>query len=427
MALDKDNLVEFLVDLRGRYKRLDSSIEGLAQRADPVGNAGDLLTWIDDISRRREFVSHRRSAELAEEVEDLVTEIGARLDDGDSGSALAAAERLIVRMPEIIEGVDDSSGYVSDSLRATFVIWLRAAAVERDRSREEDWVARVRGIYTDAGDYGLADDLLPAASILLEGEELRELARQYEVEALDRSTDPTSFAGLTARVALGQVAVALRDPELYARSVQIDSPSPNERQKGDIARTCLAMGEPGKALEWLEGPWQDEVGRLEMCAEVYGGLGDPDRVLDLRGKAWRASGSWRALEAFLELLPKDEHPPVLAEASEVARRSTRLEEGLEILCGLGAVAEAETLLVERRGEIDGGAYYQLQEFAETLEVRGHPLGSTLVHRALLENILDRAYSKAYPHAARYFLHLGSLQHGITDWRDVPAHSAYLES
>ena len=40
------------------------------------------------------------------------------------------------------------------------------------------------------------------------------------------------------------------------------------------------------------------------------------------------------------------------------------------------------------------------------DLQKKPLASSIVYRALLESILDRAQSKAYPHAARYLCRLG---------------------
>src|ERR1700730_12116075 len=40
--------------------------------------------------------------------------------------------------------------------------------------------------------------------------------------------------------------------------------------------------------------------------------------------------------------------------------------------------------------------------------QGQSLAASIVYRALLESILDRAQSKAYPHAARYLRRLGKL-------------------
>ena len=50
-----------------------------------------------------------------------------------------------------------------------------------------------------------------------------------------------------------------------------------------------------------------------------------------------------------------------------------------------------------------------------------------MYRALLESILDRAQSKAYPHAARYLHHLGKLAKKIRAWSPIAPHESYLQA
>ena len=63
--------------------------------------------------------------------------------------------------------------------------------------------------------------------------------------------------------------------------------------------------------------------------------------------------------------------------------------------------------MERRGEWEGRRYEILAPAAEAL-VSGHPLAATILYRALINAILERGQSLAYPHAARYFAELEAL-------------------
>ena len=53
--------------------------------------------------------------------------------------------------------------------------------------------------------------------------------------------------------------------------------------------------------------------------------------------------------------------------------------------------------------------------------------NAIVYRALLESILDRAQSKAYPHAARYLHRLGKLAKKIRAWSPIAPHESYLQA
>jgi hypothetical protein len=59
--------------------------------------------------------------------------------------------------------------------------------------------------------------------------------------------------------------------------------------------------------------------------------------------------------------------------------------------------------------------------------QGQPLAASIVYRALLESILNRAQSKTYPHAARYLRRLGTLGKKIRAWSPIAPHESYLQA
>jgi hypothetical protein len=81
--------------------------------------------------------------------------------------------------------------------------------------------------------------------------------------------------------------------------------------------------------------------------------------------------------------------------------------------------------VARAELIDGEYYHGLLPLAEALLQSGRPLAATVVYRALLDSILERARSKIYGHGASYLRKLGSIAGKITAWRGLPDHPAYL--
>ena len=64
-------------------------------------------------------------------------------------------------------------------------------------------------------------------------------------------------------------------------------------------------------------------------------------------------------------------------------------------------------MVERRAQWDGGRYEILAPAAEALK-SAEPLAATILYRALIDSILSRGQSPAYPHAARYYSELEQL-------------------
>ena len=68
---------------------------------------------------------------------------------------------------------------------------------------------------------------------------------------------------------------------------------------------------------------------------------------------------------------------------------------------------AGRLVAEHRAQWDGGRYEILAPAAEALE-SAEPLAATILYRALIDSILSRGQSPAYPHAARYYSELEQL-------------------
>src|ERR1700730_5132022 len=68
---------------------------------------------------------------------------------------------------------------------------------------------------------------------------------------------------------------------------------------------------------------------------------------------------------------------------------------------------AARLVVDRRAEWESRHYDALLAAAKALEP-DHPVAATILYRALLDDILNRARSPAYGHAARYLETLDAI-------------------
>jgi hypothetical protein len=79
-----------------------------------------------------------------------------------------------------------------------------------------------------------------------------------------------------------------------------------------------------------------------------------------------------------------------------------------LLMAIGDDATAETALVAEASRIRGQDHLWLVPLARALEEHGRLLGATVVYRALLNSVLDRAHARAYHHAARYWARLQAI-------------------
>jgi Family of unknown function (DUF6880) len=127
----------------------------------------------------------------------------------------------------------------------------------------------------------------------------------------------------------------------------------------------------------------------------------------LRWKLFEQTLDAGALRAHIAHLPDFEDVEALDAAFAHALASPHITAALRFLIEWPRLDLAERLVAERRGEWDGRRYEILAPAAQALE-SGHPLAATILYRALLNSILERAQSLAYPHAARYHAELEAL-------------------
>lgn len=59
-----------------------------------------------------------------------------------------------------------------------------------------------------------------------------------------------------------------------------------------------------------------------------------------------------------------------------------------------------------------------------MESENRHLVTSLIFRSLLLSILERGYTKAYPHGVRYLKKLDILSEAITDWKEFNNHEAF---
>lgn len=79
-----------------------------------------------------------------------------------------------------------------------------------------------------------------------------------------------------------------------------------------------------------------------------------------------------------------------------------------LLIELGDVETAESRVVADADRLSGEYYGSLESLTKAFRTHACWRAETVVYRALLLGILDRAYAKAYRHGARYWARLGEI-------------------
>lgn len=130
-------------------------------------------------------------------------------------------------------------------------------------------------------------------------------------------------------------------------------------------------------------------------------LGDAELSHALRQKLFEAAPSVEALHLWLGGLSPQQQVAAMERAGGLALTLPNPGLAAQLLVELHREADAEAVLVDKAGAIDGADYLALPPLAKMLAEQGRRKGATAICRALLLNILERANARAYGHAARY--------------------------
>lgn len=426
-SLDPATLRALLIELAAHHEPVRDRLHRLRLSAQPRQLAAAFRTTLDGWRRATRFIGTRESHAFAAELDAWLGQVERELLPREPALALELFEALITSDEKFFERADDSDGCIGDAIRSACRLWLQAAA--RCEAPTSGWPARVRQL-VDADAYGAREPLLSNANLLLDEPALRALVAQFEVE-LDEHVEgsaaggPARHSAFSASGSLRLLADALRDPDVEVRAVLRHSPDPNTQQKAGFARAYPECGRAADALAWLDGHWDhEEDTRLRLLAQAYADLQRTEECTDIRRRLFEATGSVEDYRTWCERLSPESRGAAAAEARRRAQDHPDPVTAAGLLLEVGDEAAAESVLVARYGELNGRDYSRLQGLAETMEARHRAVGATACYRALLLDILSRAYVRAYAHAARY---LGKLRHlalEAPDPRPLESHETF---
>ncbi len=117
---------------------------------------------------------------------------------------------------------------------------------------------------------------------------------------------------------------------------------------------------------------------------------------------------------------------VADEVEQILKSERFRESDAEFLIAGGKIEEAEEYLLKRADQLDGNHYGSLLFLAESMESENRNLVTSLIYHSLLISILERGYTKAYPHGIGYLKKLDKLSAIVADWKEFNHHEAFKE-
>ena len=148
----------------------------------------------------------------------------------------------------------------------------------------------------------------------------------------------------------------------------------------------------------------------------------------MKNPKYRSHNSTDTLQALLDVIGHDKRDDIINdEVEQILKTDRLLESDAKVLIAVGKIDEAEEYLLGRADQLDGNHYSSLLSLAKTMESENRHLVTSLMYRSLLVSILERGYTKAYPHGIRYLKKLDNLAASVADWKGFNHHEAFKET
>lgn len=446
-ALGAPRLARLLIELgvadASVRKRL---VLAAAEAGGPAAQIKAIDKRLAALTAARGAVSWDRSKAFAAELDGLRTAIAGGLAVTDPAAAAGRLVRFVSLARGVFRRIEDSGERAGAVFRAAVAdlgaTWARMGGVDPGFLAAEAF-----GLLA-ADDYGVCAGLVKAAAPALGEAGLVDLARRLrEALAAGENTDHgVGGRGLYhLRRVLGDVADARGDVDAFiaAQTAGGGRPDPLE-----IAERLLAANRADEALVWLErqaaprlrvvggpdGPMSAtaapgapsldiDVGLLRVVALER--LGRRDDAQAIRWRLFEQDLDAAVLRDFVRALPDFEEFEHVDRALGVAMAHPNSLRALWFFIEWPKLDLAARLTETRIGEMDGRAYSVLAPAAEALEA-AQPHAATRLYRRMIDSILERAVSSAYPHAARHLAACAAMSSRAGEGGgEFVAHADYL--
>ena len=425
---DAGDLLAVLLELAQDHEAVQARLARMQLADRPDKLAAGFKKTLSGWRRSTRFYGYREAGEFGRMLDGWLDQVARELLPKEPPAAVSLFEAFIETDAAWFDRADDSDGVIGDSVRAACRHWLQAAA--RCETPRDVWPERLLTLY-QADQYGARDELLRRADLLLAEPAQRGLVARLEsqlAQALDASPRGESppIEVFRNSGALSWLAESLRDPDIMVRASLRYSPNPNPVQRQAFVRAYLDADRPADAMVWLQDAWGHlDDSRQGLLADALERLGRFEESSPIRQRMFERTLSDFHFQRWLEHLPEAARPEAVAHARQLALRHDDLTAAATLLLQLGNADAAEARLLAEPGHIDGNDYGRLVPLAKALRADECQRGETVVYRALLKGILDRAYARAYGHAARYWARLGEIADSGINLLHLPSHEDFV--
>jgi hypothetical protein len=411
----------------------------LAGQSGPEAIAKLIDRRISGLERAKSFIEWDKARAFRDDLRSLIDTIGTELGPVAPTLAIDRLLRFIATHEQVFERVDDSSGYVQDVYYQAIrmVGELCQVLPEPDADLMPERIMALLGEST----HGYLSDLattvaphLPQDTLTRWDGSLKEAIADRKAQEKTCKSDGWFYSITSQWTEMRQtIATACGDIDLLVGLEE--KKQPHMQDTLGIAAQLLQAGRASEALDWVRKPRQrrfdDADGdvspvRVSLEARILEALDNKPAAQALRWCCFEAVLSADILREYLKHLPDFEDMEAEERAHALALEKAEPEAALLFFLDWPRLDLAAKLIETHPHGWNGGDWHNLPKVVKLLE-HEYPLAATVLYRALLDDILDRARSKAYSHGAKYLEKLTVLATAADPSRPsgVVDHTTYL--
>ncbi len=439
IELSAEKLAQLVLDEAERNAGFRRRVKAaLAAKSGPEGVAKLIDRRLSGLERAKSFVEWDKARAFRDDLQSLTDTIEAELAPVAPAMAMDRFIRFIGTHERVFERVDDSSGHVQD---VYYLAIISAGKLTPQLSATEaallpDKIMARLGETT----HGYLAELtkaiaphLPQSTLAQWDANLSAAIEQRKAEEAKLSADRWHYSMTSQWSEMRQMIAEVRgDIDLL---IKLESAKkPHMQDVHFMAERLLNTERAIEALEWVRKPGSRVKGqddplspdKIQLEARILEALDDKPSAQALRWQCFETRLSADILRDYLKNLPDFEDIDAEIRALQLGLSHPIPETALRFYLDWLRLDLAAQVVVQHHALWDGGHWHSLPKVAETLE-HEYPAGATILYRALLDDILKSARSKAYGHGVKYLGKLTQLAKSADPLlpQGVMNHEAYL--